>query len=179
MLLWVVNSTKELNTILIAPAPMTHLYSSPHISKVYEALTALSDHRYEQLSDTQLKVLSSSRRKSYLVTYNPSTRQIYSNDNTAYYTHTISYPMILFLLLRGELSYDPTLPPLLKGIHWKALNTRFKNNYDQALAHVLTTLASQGVDLPSFQTKLNSLYQQVLALKLAPLPSRSRPPQGY
>lgn len=46
-------------------------YSPPHISKIYEAITAIADKRYELVSDTELKLFSSSRGKFYTVNTTP------------------------------------------------------------------------------------------------------------
>lgn len=72
---------------------MSRPYDAPHLSKVYEALTAIADNRFELVSDTELKLYNSSRGKYYTVTYDPTTQQIMSNDNTAYYTHSVSYAL--------------------------------------------------------------------------------------
>gem|GEM_PF-3173173 len=42
--------------------------------------------------------MTSSRDKSYIVTYQPTHRLIMSNDNSAYRNHEISYPMIALMI---------------------------------------------------------------------------------
>lgn len=158
---------------------MSKPYSPPHISKVYEALTAIADKRYELVSDTELKLFSSSRGKFYTVTYDPSTRQIMSNDNTAYYTHSISYPMITLLMLRGDLAYDTSLLAPLSNIIWKDIMTKHKNNYDAGIVEVLADLKSRGIDTDSLQAKINSIYTVACSLTLSPLGKRQLPPKAY
>ncbi len=158
---------------------MSRPYSPPHLSKIYEALTAISDHRYELVSDTELKLYSSSRGKYYTVTYDPKTHQIMSNDNTAYFTHSISYPMITLLMLRGDLTYDKTLLGPLSKIVWKDIMTKHKNNYDAGISEVLTNLKDQNIDTDLLQSQIAEIYAKACKLVLSPLGKRMLPPQAY
>ncbi len=158
---------------------MSKPYSPPHLSKVYEALTAIADNRFELVSDTELKIYSSSRGKYYTVTYDPKTNQIMSNDNTAYYTHSVSYPMLTLLMLRGDLKYDPTLLSPLSNIIWKDIMTKHKNDYDAGIAEVLSSLAKKGVDIASLQSKIAVIYNNACKLTLSPLGKRLPPPKAY
>lgn len=151
----------------------------PHISKVYEALTAIADKRYDLVSNTELKLYSSSRGKYYTVTYDPKTNQIMSNDNTAYYTQSISYPMLTLLMLIGKISYDPTLLTPLKNIIWKDIMTKHKNDYDAGINEIHSLLESKGNNLNDFKTKIELIYQEACKLKLSPLGKRKLPPKAY
>ncbi|OHB17298.1 MAG: hypothetical protein A2749_00855 [Parcubacteria group bacterium RIFCSPHIGHO2_01_FULL_45_26] len=70
-----------------------------HISKVYEALGAITDGRVEVIGNTA-KVYSSSRNKFYDVAYDASKnasrpdsgQAIMSNDNSAYWKGELGYP---------------------------------------------------------------------------------------
>ncbi|MCQ3944874.1 MAG: hypothetical protein DPW11_03810, partial [bacterium] len=157
---------------------MSKPYSPPHLSKVYEALTAIADNRFELVSDTELKIYSSSRGKYYTVTYDPKTNQIMSNDNTAYYTHSVSYPMLALLMLRGDLKYDPTLLSPLSNIIWKDIMTKHKNDYDAGIVEVLSSLAKKGVDIASLQSKIAAIYADACKLTLSPLGKRLPPPKA-
>ena len=158
---------------------MSKPYTQAHLSKIYEALTAIADKRYELISDTELKIYSSSRGKYYTVTYDPTNNLIMSNDNTAYYNHSISYPMITLLMLRGDIQYDKTLLEPLSNIVWKDIMTKYKNNYDKGIDHVLVELSNKGIDISSLQQKIASIYEQVKNLTLAPLGKRQSPPKAY
>lgn len=158
---------------------MSQPYGAPHISKVYEALTAIADKRYELISDTQLKLHSSSRGKYYTITYDPQTKQIMSNDNTAYYTHSISYPMLTLLMLREDLHYDQSLLTPLNGIVWKDIMTKHKNDYDAGITEVLGLLKEKGVDIDQLQLKVAKIYIQACSLTLRPLGPRQVPPKAY
>lgn len=158
---------------------MSKHYSPPHLSKIYEALTAIADKRYELVSDTELKLFSSSRGKYYTVTYSPETKEIMSNDNTAYYTHSISYPMLTLLMLRGDLVYDASLLAPLSNIIWKDIMTKHKNDYDAGIAEVLANLNNRGVNIESLQSKINAIYTTACSLVLTPLGKRRLPPNAY
>lgn len=158
---------------------MSKHYSPPHLSKIYEALTAIADKRYELVSDTELKLFSSSRGKYYTVTYSPETKEIMSNDNTAYYTHSISYPMLTLLMLRGDLVYDASLLAPLSNIIWKDIMTKHKNDYDAGIAEVLANLKNRGVNIESLQSKINAIYTTACSLVLTPLGKRRLPPNAY
>lgn len=158
---------------------MSQPYNVPHISKVYEALTAIADNRFELISNTELKLYSSSRGKYYTVTYDPTTQQIMSNDNTAYYTHSVSYPMLTLLMLRGDLPYDPTLLKPLSNIIWKDIMTKHKNDYDAGIAEVLSSLNNKGVGIESLQSKISVIYELSCKLHLSPLGKRIPPPKAY
>lgn len=158
---------------------MSQPYAAPHISKIYEALTAIADKRYELVSDTELKLFSSSRGKFYTITYDPSIKQIMSNDNTAYYTHSISYPMLTLLMLRGDLAYDPDLLAPLSNIVWKDIMTKHKNDYDAGIKEVLKSLESQGINITELSSKIELIYNHACSLTLSPLGRRQLPPKAY
>ena len=82
------------------------VWKKAHISKIYEALTAIADGRIELISTNKARCFSSSKGKFYEVEFDPQTNGIMSNDNTAYYTDSVSYPMIALLMLKGKITYD-------------------------------------------------------------------------
>lgn len=109
------------------------IWAQPHISKIYEALGAIGDKRIElSASKNEAKIYSSSKDKFYNVTWNDDLSEIMSNDNSAFFAGKLSYPMIAILMIKGKVDYDKSLPKILKGIKWKELNTKFKNNYEQS-----------------------------------------------
>jgi hypothetical protein len=148
-------------------------WKPPHIIKVYEALTAIADHRITLTSPTTAKCFSSSGNKFYLVSYDPGSNSINSNDNSAFYTKTLSYPMIAMLMLSNKISYSSELLPALKGIFWKKLNQNFKNNYDNLLADLSEKLS------PQINSEISQIYQEVIKLKLKSQGKISRPPDAY
>lgn len=151
----------------------------PHISKIYEALTAIADKRIELVGDNEARITSSSRGKFYTITYNPTTNSIMSNDNTAYYTGSVSYPMIALLMLKGVINYDQSLLSPLSNIVWKDIMQMYKNDYDKGIKHVLQDLSQRGVGTAQIEDKIKPIYQQALSLNLNYLGSKTRPPSAY
>ena len=155
------------------------VWKKPHISKIYEALTAFADSRIELISPNKAKCYSSSGNKYYEVEYNPITESIMSNDTSAYYTDSLSYPMIAFLMLAGRIDYDKRLKKVLRGIRWKDINQKFDNNYDKAIGYVLGQLRNRGVDVVFVRKEIKKIYRKVCSLKLGQLGDKKLPPKGY
>ena len=103
------------------------IWKQPHISKIYEALTAIADKRIELVGDDKARCYSSSRGKYYEVEFDLKTNSFMSNDNTAYYTESFSYPMVAVLLMTDQIDYDKQLLGILAGIFWKDINQKYKN----------------------------------------------------
>lgn len=60
-----------------------------------------------------------------------------SNDNSSFYKGELGYPSIAFLMKLGVLSFDQDCANLLKGIAWKDINQKFKNDFEKALDFIL------------------------------------------
>jgi hypothetical protein len=154
-------------------------WNQPQVCKVYEALTAIADNLIELVAENTARCYSSSRGKFYEINYDPTTDSIMSNDNSAFYTDSLSYPMIALLMLKGRIAYDQSLLPVLANIAWKDINQKFKNDYDKAVDYVLNDLATSGVDIENLQTKVAEIHQQVCQLQLKPLGEKVKPPAAY
>lgn len=154
------------------------VWKPAHVSKVYEALTAIADGRVE-VSENRAKVYSSSRGKHYDVTYDFEHDAIGSNDNTAYFTGALSYPMLAYFMLTGRISYNESVAQLLKGIPWKDINQRHKNDYDAAISEVLNELQKNGVETDKITTEVTRIYETVLQLQIGRLTSKKHPPKAY
>jgi len=111
-------------------------WKHPSVTKMYEALGAVADKRIE-VSGNAGKCYSSTRNKFYDISFDPESNAIMSNDNTSYYKGELGYPAVAFLLQRGELEYRPEMGGLMKGIAWKDINQKFKNDFEKALEHIL------------------------------------------
>ena len=155
------------------------VWEKPHISKIYEALTALADSRIELLSPQKAKCYSSSDNKFYEIEYDPKSDSIISNDNSAFYTGSLSYPMIAFLMLTGRIAYEKKLERPLSGIHWKDINQKFNNDYDSAVDYVLSRLKDKGVSVDFVRDEIGKIYKIVCSLKLNHLGEKRLPPKGY
>ncbi len=153
-------------------------WKPPHISKVYEALTAIADGRVIVDGNTA-KVYSSSRGKYYDVVYDPASDCIGSNDNTAYFTGAMSYPMIAYFMLVGRVAYDVSVAQMLKGIPWKDINQKYKNNYNAAIQQVLAQLSGQGTDTTKITAEVERIYTVVSELRIRKFTTKKRPPRAY
>jgi len=100
-----------------------------------------------------------------------------SNDNSAYFTGTLSYPMIAFLMLINKIPYDPNLLPCLQGIFWKKFNQKYKNNYDQVIKELLNDLKQKGQNIEFIKSAIQKIYEFVCALELSQLGPKKFPPK--
>lgn len=150
-----------------------------HHSKAYEALTAIADKRIELTGESTAVCTSSSRGKAYELTYDPETNSMMSNDNTAFWTGSISYPMVAFLMLKGKIAYHSNLLEIFKDIRWKDIIQQNKKSYDKAVEVVLTDLAARGTDMDFVRKEMAKIHSEIAELKLGILGSKRYPPQAY
>ena len=132
----------------------------PPIEKVFEAWTALADHRIE-MHEGYADVSSSDGEKAYVVKY--SGDKYSSDDNATYWQGYPGYPVIAVLMLQGKLPYDEQEALLWKNINWTQLNKKFKNNYAKAVEEVAM---ERGIDL---KKSLSAAEQVMETLKHLPL----------
>lgn len=102
----------------------------PPLQKIFEAYSAIADERFD-LTPQFLLVRSSDGSKEYTVTWEDGVYR--SNDNATYWQGYAGYPVIVALLLQGELPYDAEIASWFANIPWKQLNDTYKRNYDAAL----------------------------------------------
>ncbi|MCH5223010.1 MAG: hypothetical protein J1E82_03130 [Muribaculaceae bacterium] len=105
----------------------------PPIEKVFEAWTALADHRIK-LEGNEARVSSSDGEKSYSVKF--AGEQYSSDDNATFWQGYAGYPVIALLMIQGRLPYDEEEARLWKNINWTQLNKQHKNRYAEAVAQV-------------------------------------------
>lgn len=105
----------------------------PPKEKVYEAWTAIADGRVN-IHDDYAHVTSSDSEKEYTVRFDGD--KYASNDNATYWQGYPGYPVIAVMMLQGKLPYENEEAEKWKGINWKALNTKFKNRYADAVKSV-------------------------------------------
>lgn len=154
------------------------IWKKPHISKIYEALTAIADDRLE-LNGNKAKCYSSSGDKVYDIQYDPINGSIMSNDNSAFYTYSLSYPMIAYLMLIGKIPYQQKLLEILKDICWKDINQKFKNDYEKSIKLVLGELKSEGEDVDFIRMEIQKIYNFVCKLEIKTFGKLQRPSKGY
>ncbi len=148
----------------------------PPIIKTYEALGAVADGRVE-IDGNKARVLSSSRDKYYDVAYDLEKRAIMANDNGSYWKGYLGYPSIAFLLGAGVLAYYPKAGELLKGIAWKDINQRFKNDFDKTLEHIMSSKTEAERSFLAGTVKV--IDEEIKKLDIGLLGKKTMPPEGY
>lgn len=151
-------------------------WQHPSTTKIYEALGAVADGRVEVRGNVG-KVYSSSRNKYYDITYEPQSQSIMSNDNVSYWKGVLGYPAVAFLMKIGVVSYDPRLGELLKGIAWKDINQKFKNDFEKALGYILSSKSEEDKGL--FADFVDKIIEEIKGLDLNMLGEKVKPPEGY
>lgn len=148
----------------------------PPIPKIYEALGTVADNRIEVEGNTA-KVYSSSGNKFYEVRYDPEKEAIMTNDNGSYWRGYLGYPAIAFLFKINVLPYKEDLAQLLKGIHWKNLNTKFKNNFEKAIQHIEENMSSE--ERERLSEYANEVLSIIKSKKFNLLGKKAIPPNGF
>lgn len=146
------------------------------IIKIYEALGAVADDRIE-IRENTAKVYSSSGNKFYTVTYESSTRSIMTNDNGSYWKGYLGYPAIAFLLKTGILSFDAEISILLRGIKWKEINQRFKNDFEKTLDYIFASKSAE--EKRKLVDIANKIDTELAKIDLSLLGKKTKPPVGY
>lgn len=145
--------------------------------KIYEALGCIGDGRVE-VSVNEAKVFSSSRVKFYSVKFNGK-NAIMSNDNGSYWTGCLGYPSIAFLMLKGKIKYNKRFAEALKGIAWKDINTKFKNDYEKTEIFVLEIAKGKEIDVTELLKEIGNILEQIKKLNLDLFGEKIKPPSGY
>jgi hypothetical protein len=151
-------------------------WKQPPAIKIYEALGAVADKRVE-IEGNSGKVFSSSRNKFYEVTYDPAIHAIMANDNGSFWKGYLGYPAIAFMMRKGIISYEAELGDLLKGIAWKDINKKFKNDFDKTLGCVLKSKTKE--DRSKLVSFIGKIDAEIRDLSLDILGTKQRPPDGY
>ncbi len=146
--------------------------------KIYEALGCLGDKRIK-IKGNEGKVYSSSLKKFYIVKYDPKAKAIMANDNASYWQGYLGYPSIAFLMAVDKIKFKKEFAKALKGIKWKDVNVKFKNDYLKTEKCIKDILKERGINIEKFNKEINRIYTQIKSLKLNYLGKKIRPPQGY
>ena len=159
----------------VTKAAAAQLWKLPPIIKIYEAAGAIGDGRLELIDETRATVTSSDGAKTYEVAFDAAARTVAANDNASYWQGYLGYPGIAMLLLRGVLEVSRETAAALRGIAWKELNRRFKNDYARTLAAVDEELARRGSDPAAVRAECERLLETLRVY--APMRGvRRRPP---
>lgn len=146
--------------------------------KIYEAFGSVGDGRIE-VNGNEGKAYSSSKNKFYTISYNPENGGIMANDNGSYWKGYLGYPAIAFLMQKGVIKFNPVCAEALKGIAWKDINTKFKNDFDKTAEYVHEVLREKGIKIGDFYLEVENIYKQIGELDLSLLGSKVKPPEGY
>lgn len=153
-------------------------WKQPPSIKIYEALGALADGRVH-VEGTTAKVWSSTRDKYYDVVYEPDTNSISANDNGSYWQGYLGYPSVALLAALGVIEYRTDVAAWLKGIPWKEINKRFRNDYNKVEIVIREQLRqSDGFNEEELDDQIRLVAEQVSSLQLNRLSSRKRPPSA-
>ena len=151
-------------------------WKQPPVIKIYEALGSVVDGRIELTGDTA-KVYSSSGNKYYDVAYDHAKNAIMTNDNGSYWKGYLGYPAISYLLKIGVLEYKADIAELLKGIKWKDVNQKFKNDFDKTILYIEGNMTEENKS--RLHEYVESLEQRINVLNLSLLGPKQTPPEGY
>lgn len=153
---------------------------NPPLIKIYEALGSIVDERIKLTSKTSARVYSSSKRKYYEVEYDREINSITSNDNGSFYANYLGYPSIALLFKLNLLSYDEKFAQALKGIQWKDLNQKYRNNFEKVIMYVHEEhLKSQSINIEEFNNYIEKILEEIEILNLNKLKSSKTPPKQY
>lgn len=148
----------------------------PSKTKIYEALSAVADGRVE-VDGNSAKVYSSSRNKFYDVSYDSVKGEIMCNDNSSYWKGDLGYPAIAFLMKIDALFYAEEAGNILKGVLWKDINQKFKNDFDASLDYVLSSKTEK--ERKILKDLADKVFEEIKSLDLGYSGQRALPPKGY
>jgi hypothetical protein len=148
----------------------------PPRAKVFEAFTAVADRRVRLSGPGSATVTSSSGDRIYHVEWSDD-HTVAANDNASYWQGYLGYPIIAVLLARGVLRTDDEAVAALAGVPWHELNTRYRRDYDGAVAHVLRQLPPGAPAVKEVERAVDDVLAQLAALDLQRAGRGRRPPR--
>jgi len=146
--------------------------------KTYEALGCLADGRLK-VTDSEVRVYSSSGNKYYTVQYSESENAIMSNDNGSFWVGYLGYPSIAYLMKLEELPFSKEYAEALKDIAWKDINTKNKNNFTKTMLEVDEIIKQRGVNIQEFHDFIDKIERTIKGKDLNLLGTKQNPPKGY
>ena len=145
------------------------MYRNPiPFEKIHEAWSALADGRVEIApgsteAEGSATVTSSSREKSYKVTWRDQGSVFTSDDSATFWRGYPGYPVIAVLMKQGRIPFDSAVAGKYKGINWTELNARHKRDYAAALAEVER---ERGIDASESEKAAQSAYDSLMQLPI-------------
>jgi hypothetical protein len=153
-------------------------WKTPPTIKIYEALGCIADERITK-ENNEIHVYSSSKNKFYTIQYSEKENAIMSNDNGSYWIGYLGYPSIAYLMHIKKIQYNENFTNPLKGIKWKDINQKFKNDFLKTEKHVRNSILLQGINLKEFDNEIKNIMNQIKKLDLNLLGQKTKPPKGY
>lgn len=133
----------------------------PPKEKVIEAWTAIVDGRVEVDGESAI-VKSSDDTKEYVVRFKGDLYS--SNDNATFWRGYAGYPVIAVLMLQGRLPFDRTEAEKWKGVNWKSVNTKYRNDYAKAVEEVAK---ERDIDAGATEAAVNAVMDKLKELHIA------------
>lgn len=132
----------------------------PPREKVFEAWTAIVDGRVE-LHDDYATMTSSDGSKGYTIKWDGN---VYvSDDNASYWRGYPGYPVIAVLMLQGKLPFNREEAEKWKDVNWKAVNTKYRNDYAAAVREVA---AERHIDMDSAERAASEVMDALNGLEI-------------
>jgi len=148
-------------------------WKAPPRIKVYEALGAIADGRVMGATEIGARIKSSEGNKIYTVTFEEAINTIGANDNGSYWQGYLGYPGIAYLMIRGKLPFNKDLSEALKGVAWKKINTKNKNNFAMTEAEIY-----QKVGRAKLEVFANEVLNTISGADYMMPIKRMKPPTG-
>lgn len=153
-------------------------WKMPPAIKVYEAIGALGDERIH-ITEASARVYSSSGNKFYTVLYDEMENKIMVNDNGSFFKGYLGYPAIAYLMLSDILPRNTQYEDALRGVAWKDINQKNKNDFAVTMKDIDTLLENKGIAMEDFKKFVDEILRMLKKQKLGVLGEKAIPPEGY
>lgn len=163
------------------------VWSVPPRVKVFEALGSIADGRVKIVQRVsghgdgvlEAQVYSSSRGKFYTVKFDKAIMAIMTNDNPSYWVGYLGYPAIAVLMLEGVLPLNSSISNAFKGIAWKDVNQKHKNDWSKTEDFVIEIAKKQGFSREELISEGDKVIAEIKKLGFKHLGAKTKPPEGY
>ena len=80
-------------------------------------------------------------------------------------------------MMAGELQYSPAIAQELKGIAWKDINQKFKNDFEKTRTYILRDKTIE--ERITTEKEVQNIDVQLQSKKYNLLGNKTQPPEGY
>lgn len=133
------------------------MLSLPPRIKVLEAAGAVAGGRVRVISDNEAEVKASEGDRVYRVFTDLNLGVVSSDDNGTIYRNYVGYPIVAFMMIRGNLPYDSDIGETLKDVKWRTLNEQYKS-YRIVESIIKDRLRTKGIS----ERRVNQFIRNVL-----------------